>query len=192
MQSIDLERRVQFPGTRKHLSKLDVIVETKSHLIGIASDRFEPFRLHNKPRLSPESKGYLSFEEVRPYLDLQQHIYSGSVKYRYLDAARLVRDALAIFIEAAKSNKKPILYYLFHEASIVKGKHINPVYWEKHRIEIFDFMDRVNINRIELFWSDYSEWLSEPAFTDMPMRRHGENLSWYLLLSEFAQTKSTK
>ena len=96
---------------------LDVLVTTSSALIGIEAKRFEPFRSNHSPSFSD---AYLRREwgnQMKGYQAIRDEIRQGKNTYHFLDAAQLVKHALALRSEVHRgdANLSPVLYYVYAE-----------------------------------------------------------------------------
>lgn len=182
VRSVDLERCIRFPWSGGRHPNLDVVIETGIHLIGVESKRCEPFRGHSRPQFSAAFDRDVWGDHMDPYLALRDQLRSGAVRYRFLDAAQLVKHALALSVEWTRTGKLPVLYYLFNEPYIVGGRRITVDDFAQHRFEVYDFVDRVQGAQVEFLWSDYCECLSEwDEAEDEPVRRHSKRVFRYLL-----------
>jgi hypothetical protein len=119
-----LEANLRFPWSGGRHPWLDVLVETPTHLVGIESKRFEPFRGRHSPKFSPAFDRDVWLPGAQPYIAALAALKSGSLDLWALDAAQLVKHALALSTQAEKLGKKPALVYL----------HANPIAWPDGRL----------------------------------------------------------
>lgn len=190
VQSVDLERCIRFPWSGGRHPRFDAIVETEMHTIGIEAKRCEPFRRHSRPQFSAAFDRDVWGNGMGPYLRLRDQLRNGAVTYRFLDAAQLVKHALAMSVECTRSGKLPILYYLFHEPYSAGGRSISLENWIDHRHEIFDFASRTEGAQVAFFSSDCTEWLSDWDEGEAAVKRHGRSVLRYLILSEVRKLKA--
>jgi hypothetical protein len=65
--SVDIERQMRFPWVGGRHPWLDAAVETATHLIGVESKRFEPFRDSKLAKLSPKYSSHEWGEGMEPW-----------------------------------------------------------------------------------------------------------------------------
>lgn len=92
---------------------LDVLVETPTHLIGVESKRFEPYRSRHVPSFSPAFDRQVWKTGMQPYLTMLAALKSKATDLWALDAAQLIKHALALSTQAEKLGKRAALLYLY-------------------------------------------------------------------------------
>lgn len=111
--SVALEANVRFPWTGGRHPWLDVLIETNTHTIGIESKRYEPYRGRHEASFSEAYDRKVWSSSMEPYLQVMSKLRSGQLDLHALDAAQLVKHALALSTHCGKSGKQPVLYYLY-------------------------------------------------------------------------------
>ena len=188
-ENVDLNTCVPFPWLGGRHPTLGAVIDANTHLIGIVSKRDEPFRGYKKPQFSAAFYRHEWDIQMRPYLDLRDQLLSGSLKYRFLDAAQLVKQALALSIQSAQTCKQPILYYIYHEPVELDGQFVPIETRRSHIEELSDFRARIEEARVEFFFAGYFDWLSEWIYGDAAVERHGENVMRYLAYTGLVTSK---
>jgi hypothetical protein len=96
-------------------------VISATHLIGIESKRFEPFRDAKAASFSTAITG-LSGAIICSDMTQSGMRYDWVLRYRHLDAAQLVKHAYGLVTEGRRIGRKPILYYLFAEPTALGNR----------------------------------------------------------------------
>ena len=158
---ISLERVMRFPwgGDRGHPC-LDAAIETPEALIGVESKRFEPFRDRKSVAFSDAYNRDVWGPHMEPFERMRDSLKSGVAIFHYLDAAQLVKHAFGLVTECVRVNKKPILYYLYAEPTMVGKKVISAETIRRHRDEVQLFGKLIAGARVGFASSSYREWLS--------------------------------
>jgi hypothetical protein len=156
---VAVERCLRFPWPGGRHPWLDAVVETRAHLIGVESKRFEPFRDTKTVSLSDAYDRPVWGEAMGPFEDMRDALRSGTVHFEHLDAAQLVKHAFGLVTQGRKLNKVPILHYLYAEPAQRAGKPIAAAVLERHRAEIADFADRVRGAEVRFGSCTYRDWL---------------------------------
>ncbi|MBC7768207.1 MAG: hypothetical protein H7124_05420 [Phycisphaerales bacterium] len=158
--SVDIEACVRFPWSGGRHPWLDALVTTERELIGIESKRYEPFRDKKKVDLSSAYDRPVWGDAMQPFEKLRDDLRAGSVCYRYLDAAQLVKHAFGLTTQARSAGLEPILLYLFAEPAMLGERPIPDDAREAHREEIAGFAERVQGADVRFFALSYREWIS--------------------------------
>jgi Restriction Endonuclease associating with ARP len=157
---VDIEYEARFPWRGGRHPWLDAVIETKSHLIGIESKRFEPFRdTKNTTFRSPYWREVWG-DKMVPYENMRDALSTKKIRYKHLDAAQLVKHAFGLRTQANKRGLKPILVYIFVETIVEKPVKVRQSMVDLHRLEINDFANRVEGAEISFHAFSYSEWLA--------------------------------
>ncbi|HEX3993776.1 MAG TPA: hypothetical protein VHX39_21610 [Acetobacteraceae bacterium] len=130
-----------------------------THLIGIESKRFEPFRDARRVSFSDAYMQHDRGEHMNRYGKVRDKLRSRDVRYHYLDAARLVEHAYWLVTEGRRIGRKPMLFYLFSEPTARGGHLITAEDRKRHRDEIFDFAARVAGDEVAFGTTSYREFL---------------------------------
>jgi len=131
---VDVEYCARFPWAGGRHPWLDAVVETASHLIGVESKRFEPYRGQKKVSLAASYDRKVWGEGMRPYETMRDNLRSGEQKFRYIDAVQLVKHAFGLVTDARRKAKEGVLLYLFAEPASFKGRTLEKDLAE-HRAE---------------------------------------------------------
>lgn len=142
--SVRLEAQLRFPWSGGRHPWLDVLVETETHLIGIESKRYEPFRGKPKPSFSDAYSRDVWGQGMSRYGVVRDRIAGGSLSFAHLDGAQLVKHAYglrtAVNGEGPYRDKRPVLVYLFAEpAHWADGRSIGSELFRRHRDEVVSF-----------------------------------------------------
>lgn len=157
---VDVEYCARFPWPGGRHPWLDAVVETPTHLIGVESKRYEPYRDRKSVSFSPAydrpvwGNGMSAFERMRDLLR------SGEARFEYLDAAQLVKHAFGLVTDARRRSLKPALLYLYAEPQQLGGSALSPTVFAAHRREIELFAGYVGGAAVEFAASSYREWLA--------------------------------
>jgi hypothetical protein len=146
VQRVDIERSLRFPWSGGRHPWLDAVLETDNWIVGIESKRFEPFRDVKEPYFSEAYDKSVWGSEMTPYIALMAQLRNGTRKFRYLNAAQLIKHAFGIRTQAQEKVKlrrpqrKPALVYLYAEPRAIPGdRPISKSEIEEHRNEISEF-----------------------------------------------------
>lgn len=162
-ERIEIEYCAPFPWGGGRHPWLDAAVISASHLIGIESKRFEPFRDTKTANFSAAYDRPVWGDQMARYGAVRDALRSGTLPYRHLDAAQLVKHAYGLVTEGRRTGRKPILFYLFAEPATRGDRLIAPSAHLLHRDEIADFTERVGGDEVSFASASYREWLSGAA-----------------------------
>jgi hypothetical protein len=123
---VDVERQMRFPWSGGRHPWLDAAVETPTHLIGIESKRFEPFRDGKAVRISDAYDRDVWGDRMAPFTAMRDALRAGTVNFAHLDAAQLVKHAFGLVTEGRRLGKAPVLLYLHAEPERRGGSVIPP------------------------------------------------------------------
>ena len=164
-RSLSLEKTVRFrwPGGRHPV--LDCVLTTGSALIGIECKRFEPFRGNAKAVFSETYWRPVWGNRMTGYQRVRDLLRADPSRYAFLDAAQLVKHALALLTEARERRRglRPVLVYVYAEPSAWprSGRPIEAR--DKttlHEDEIAQFADLVAGDAVEFAACSYRRLLS--------------------------------
>ncbi len=179
--SLDLERTVRFPWSGGRHPVLDVLVETPCALIGIESKRFEPFRNRPKGSFSKAFWRPVWGNRMKGYQRVRDKLHKNRNLYTHLDAAQLVKHALALRTQVQPSGKweglTPILFYVYAEPDSLpnSGESIGDAAKQRHKKEVEDFADHVKCDEVKFVPCTYREMLAcWKRHTDPEIRAHAE------------------
>lgn len=158
--SVEVERQMRFPWAGGRHPWLDAAVETATHLIGIESKRYEPFRDRKLVKLSRAYDRDVWGSDMRPYCRVRDALRNGSLCFSHLDAAQLVKHAYGLVTEGRRSGKHPVLLYLYAEPTQRGSAPISPAALDLHRTEIAAFGRAVDGAEVRFAACSYREWLA--------------------------------
>lgn len=157
---VEVEYCARFPWSGGRHPWLDAAVFTNTHLIGVESKRYEPFRDTKSVSLSSSYDRPVWGERMGRYNAVRDALRSGELKFAHLDAAQLVKHAYGLVSEGRRLGKRPVLFYLFAEPAERSGQAIPVGDLARHRAEISAFTDAVTGDEVAFFSASYLEWLA--------------------------------
>src|SRR5690606_9468810 len=101
-EEVTLEFCARLPWSGGRRPWLDAMVRTSTHLIGVESKRFEPFRDRKVAAFSDAYWRDVWGDGMQGYCALRDRLRSGELAFEHLDAAQLVKHALGLRTEAKK------------------------------------------------------------------------------------------
>jgi hypothetical protein len=110
-----LEEEVRFPWSGGTHPWLDVVLETQTHLIGIESKRYEPFRSPKSGAFSEAYRRDVWGRRMGPFEWLRDGLAKRPEMFQHLDAVQLVKHAFGLRTKAHSDRKAGLLVYLFAE-----------------------------------------------------------------------------
>ncbi len=158
--AVDVEVCARFPWSGGKHPWLDAAIETDTHLIGVESKRYEPFRDVKKVSLSEAYDRPVWGDLMGPYERVRDRLRSGDLKYQHLDAAQLVKHAFGLVTQATKAGRAPSLVYLFAEPAALAGHAIPETAKRLHREEILAFSEQVSGGVVSFHATTYREWIA--------------------------------
>lgn len=153
-------------------------METPTHVIGIESKRFEPFRLKSDASLSEAYWRPVWGNAMAGYQHLRDGLRNGTVRFARLDAVQLVKHAFglrtAVHRNPSWQGRKPVLFYIYAEpAHWPDGRSIPNADLERHRSEIKQFKSVIAGDEVSFHMCSYREFLSAWADSPVPaVREH--------------------
>lgn len=156
---VDVEYCARFPWSGGRHPWLDAVVETETHLIGVESKRFEPFRDKKTVSLAAAYDRPVWGDHMSPYDRMRDALRSGAEAFEYLDGAQLVKHAFGLVTDGARKRKQPVLVYLFAEPALLHGKPISSKNFASHRKEIVRFSHLVAGAAVKFHALSYRDWL---------------------------------
>lgn len=159
-QSVAIEHQMRFPWRGGRHPWLDAAVETPTHLIGMESKRFEPFRGAKRASLSHAYDRDVWGEDMTPFTTMRDALRAGERRYRHLDAAQLVKHAFGLVTESRRVEKTPVLLYLYAEPAQRGATLISAATHARHREEIADFATAVSGAEVRVAACSWREWLA--------------------------------
>lgn len=157
---VDVEYQARCPWAGGRHPWLDAVIVTASHLIGVESKRFEPFRDKKLVSLSSAYDRLVWGDAMGPYEAMRDRLRSGEATFKYLDVAQLVKHAFGLITDARRTGKRPALVYLFAEPAELAGKAIPAAAFARHREEVAQFDAAVAGAEVSFNAISYREWLA--------------------------------
>ncbi|RJY09132.1 PGN_0703 family putative restriction endonuclease [Aurantiacibacter aquimixticola] len=155
---VGIECEMRFPWSGGRHPWLDAAVWTETHLIGVESKRYEPFRGAKPAELSEAYDRDVWGDGMSRWRAMRDLLRAEPRRYRHLDAAQLVKHALGIATQASREGLEPVLLYLFAEPG--GGMEISDGDFLQHRREIEDLQVRVAGDRVGFATCSWRGWLS--------------------------------
>lgn len=184
-REVKLEAEMRFPWSGGRHPWLDALVITDTHLVGIESKRYEPFRPRKKgPGFSDAYDRPVWGDAMTGFCSVRDNLKNGSLRYASLDASQLVKHAFGLRSAVHRDGDpfhglKPVLVYLFAEPrNWPDGRPVDTSRVSKHRSECEDFMRRVSDDEVRFLALDYARLVKEwDAGEDPGLALHARNLS---------------
>ncbi len=133
---------------------------TSTHLVGIESKRFEPYRDRKIVSLSEAYDRPVWGTRMVQFEQMRDRLRTGSERFELLDATQLVKHAFGLVTQAAKRQLKPVLVYLFAEPPTRDGRTIDPTLFTQHRAEIARFANAVAGAEVAFTAVSYRDWIA--------------------------------
>ncbi|WP_137179235.1 PGN_0703 family putative restriction endonuclease [Roseomonas sp. AR75] len=159
-ERIELEYCARFPWTGGTHPWLDAAIITATHLIGVESKRFEPFRDAKKSTFSSAYDRPVWGDRMGRYGIVRVALQSRALRYVHLDGAQLIKHAYGLVTEGRRLRRQPVLFYLYAEPRMRGDCPISEEDHQRHRREIADFGARVAGDEVAFAASSYRAWLS--------------------------------
>ena len=157
---VDVERQMRFPWRGGRHPWLDAAVETATHLIGVESKRFEPFRDAKSVNLSDAYDRDVWGDGMAPFTGMRDMLRKGDTRFTFLGAAQLVKHAFGLVTEGKRIGKAPVLLYLYAEPETRGTRPISPTTLARHRAEIASFAAAVAGAAVRFADCSYREWFA--------------------------------
>jgi hypothetical protein len=159
-----------------------VLVETPSHLVGVESKRYEPFRPKAPPSFSAAFWREVWGDGMRPFEAVRDRLRDDPARYAHLDAAQLVKHAFGLRTLASRTGppqKRPFLLYLYAEpAAWPDGRPVAPGAIQRHAKEVRAFAEEVSGAEVGFAACTYRAFLSAmEASTSTDVRQHAVDLA---------------
>ena len=157
VREVAVERELRLPWSSGRHPWLDAVLWTETHVIGVESKRYEPFR---DPKVAELSEAYdrdVWGEDMAGWCAMRDLLRADPRRYKHLDAAQLVKHALGLATEANRSGLAPVLAYLYAEPQ--DGAR-DPSGFLAHRREIEDFHAVVAGGRVRFAACSWRGWLA--------------------------------
>jgi len=156
---VDVEYCARFPWSGGRHPWLDAVVITPTHLIGVESKRFEPFRDTKMVSLSSAYDRPVWGERMGRFAAMRDALRSHELKFRHLDAAQLVKHAFGLVTDGRRLSRRPVLFYLYAEPK-ERGTHtIAAEDHRRHRDEIAAFARQVDGDEVRFLSASYRDWI---------------------------------
>ena len=156
---VDVERQMRFPWSGGRHPWLDAAVETPTHVIGVESKRFEPFRDVKAVSLSDAYDRDVWGDRMAPFTAMRDTLRAGIATFDHLDAAQLLKHAFGLVTEGRRLGKAPVLFYLYAEPERRGSVVISTEALHRHRAEIADFAIAIAGAKVRFAACSWREWL---------------------------------
>lgn len=154
---VEIEREIRFPWSGGRHPWLDAVVHTNTHLIGVESKRYEPFRDAKIAKLADTYDRDVWGHQMERWCAMRDLLRSESRRYKYLDAAQLVKHAFGLATEQTRVRRQPVLLYLYAEPNC--ELKISDDKFLGHRREIDNFQGLVTGDRVQFTSCSWRAWL---------------------------------
>jgi hypothetical protein len=154
---VTVERQMRFPWRGGRHPWLDAAIETPTHLIGIESKRYEPFRSAKPAKLSKKYSEHVWGEGMDAWNVVRDQLLAEPRFYRHLDGAQLVKHAYGLATVSDRRDKAAVLYYIYAEPNDAADEQA----FALHREEICDLARRVQGARVRFAACSWSQWLAK-------------------------------
>lgn len=158
VREVAIERELRFPWSGGRHPWLDAVLWTDSHVIGVESKRYEPFRDSKVAELADAYDRDVWGEGMAGWCARRDLLRAEPRRYKHLDAAQLVKHALGLATESTRSGLSPVLVYLYAEP--IDACRNAGVAFLAHRREIEDFHALVAGNRVRFAACSWRGWLA--------------------------------
>jgi hypothetical protein len=178
---IGLEECARFPWQGGRHPWLDALVETPSHLVGVESKRYEPFRPKAPPSFSAAFWREVWGDGMRPFEAARDRLHDDPARYTHLDAAQLVKHAFGLRTLASRTGpprRRPFLLYLYAEpAAWPDGRPVAPEAIRRHDDEVRAYAEAVSGAEVGFAACTYRAFLSAMAASASgDVRQHAVDL----------------
>lgn len=158
VRKVAIERELRFPWSGGRHPWLDAVLWIDTHVIGVESKRYEPFRDTKVAELADAYDRDVWGEGMHGWCTMRDLLRAEPRRYKHLDAAQLVKHALGLAAEGNRSALSPVLVYLYAEP---EDACRNPQEaFLAHRREIEDFHSIVAGNRVRFAANSWRGWLA--------------------------------
>ena len=183
-REVELEANLRFPWSGGMHPWLDVRIDTDSHTVGVESKRYEPYRGKHAASFSAAFSRDVWAPDMAPYLRAMERLQSGDLDLHALDAAQLIKHALALSTHCLKSGRRAVLYYLFADpSSWPDGRPIPEAARSAHLDHVFAFSREVAGAHVEFAWGTYKQVVDSWAAPSPGLRTHADAVSERFSLS---------
>jgi hypothetical protein len=158
VRKVAIERELRFPWSGGRHPWLDAVLWTDTHVIGVESKRYEPFRDSKVAKLADAYDRDVWGESMHRWCTMRDLLRAEPRRYKHLDAAQLVKHALGLANESRRSGLSPVLVYLYAEPQDACRNREEA--FLAHRREIEDFHVVVARSRVRFAACSWSGWLS--------------------------------
>jgi hypothetical protein len=111
---------------------------------------------------------------MESYKQMRDTLRADPCRFKFLDAAQLVKHAFGLVTDSARKSKRAHLHYLFSEPESRAGKAIAASAFARHRQEIEAFAEEVEGSAVTFSACSYREWLS--TWSGKDVEAHAQEL----------------
>lgn len=176
--SVKLEACVRFPWRGGRHPWLDVLIETGTHLIGVESKRFEPFRGGKRASMSDAYWRPVWGQRMGPVEAVRDALRDGGAELDALDATQLVKHMFGLRSESRRREpvKPAVLVYLHAEPDRwPDGKAIDEKARSLHASAADRFALKVAGAEVSFFHLTYRQLLATWAMSPSGELKHHAN-----------------
>lgn len=156
---VELEYCARFPWAAGRHPWLDASIFTASHIVGVESKRFEPFRDAKRPSFSASYDRPVWGADMSKFCAVRDRLRERTLHFAHLDAAQLVKHAYGLVTEGRRLGLAPMLFYIHAEPTRRGGQVIPTEDIERHQAEIAAFASLVAGDEVTFAACSYRDWL---------------------------------
>lgn len=150
---------MRFPWAGGRHPWLDAAIETATHLIGVESKRYEPFRSRKPAKLLAKYSEHQWGQGMEGWNAVRDKLLAEPKFYRHLDGAQLAKHAYGLATEGDRRGKIPVLYYLYAEPPDAAESDA----FALHRAEIADLSRRTDGTKVRFAAGSWRDGLQSFA-----------------------------
>jgi hypothetical protein len=178
-RSVRIEACVRFPWAGGRHPWLDALIVTDSHLIGVESKRYEPFRPHATATFSEAYRRDVWGDGMKPFETIRDRLQDGAIQFARLNAVQLVKHAFGLRTEALRRRKAAALIYLYAEPEAwADGERVSAEALEMQSQEARRYAGLVDGAEVKFRLCTYREMLSAfRAAGDRELSQHADTIA---------------
>ncbi len=111
-EKVEVEYCARFPWAGGRHPWLDAAVITNTHLFGVESKRYEPFRDRKAVSFAAAYSRPVWGDRMERFRRLQVALETGEIRFNFLDGAQLIKHAYGLVTEGGAARKSPASFLL--------------------------------------------------------------------------------
>lgn len=170
---VALEYCARFPWSGGTHPWLDAYIETSTHIIGVESKRYEPYRSSKTGEFSEAYWRPVWGDQMGLFERVRNLIRDKEIQFNRLDAAQLVKHAFGLRTEGQRQGKKPALVYLYAEPdNWPDGRPVTTEIKAEHSAEAHMFAEQVTGAEVSFINCSYQALLESWNNSKTEVVRH--------------------